>query len=185
MYIHSVLLNVTLISKQCLHSHVKLMPLSKSLMTRELRQYAPFLWRYEMALANLDMMILHSSSDILSLVFRASASSPPSHISITKYIFCGEATLKLHLCGFCGCPLIHKELYVYIYGVINMNFPSSIWGVKYNVKTDFRRLERIGFQRICCIPSSSKFIISESHEFNSMMWIDFVILLPSLIWLCN
>lgn len=122
--------NVTLISKQCLHSHVKLMPLSKSLMTRELRQYAPFLWRYEMALANLDMMILHSSSDILSLVFRASASSPPSHISITKYIFCGEATLKLHLCGFCGCPLIHKELYVYIYrySVINtgMNFPSSI-----------------------------------------------------------
>lgn len=110
MYIHSVLLNVTLISKQCLHSHVKVMPLSKSLMTRELRQYAPFLWRYEMALANLDMMILHSSSDILSLVFRASASSPPSHISITKYIFCGEATLKLHLCGFCGCPFIHKEL---------------------------------------------------------------------------
>lgn len=116
MYIHSVLLNVTLISKQCLHSHVKLMPLSKSLMTRELRQYAPFLWRYEMALANLDMMILHSSSDILSLVFRASASSPPSHSSITKYIFCWEAILKspLHTFGFFGSPLTHTGTSIHL-----------------------------------------------------------------------
>lgn len=126
MYIHSVLLNVTLISKQCLHSLVKLMPLSKSLMTLELRQYAPFLWRYEMALANLDMMILHSSSDILSLVFRASASSPPSHISITKYIFCGEATLKLHLCGFCGCPLIHK-------GLVCIHLPVQCYQYEFSV----------------------------------------------------
>lgn len=112
VYSFSITHNIMMISKQCLHSHVKLMLLSKSLVTPELRQYAPFLWRYEMALANLDMMILHSSSDILSLVFRASASSPPSHSSITKYIFCGEATLKLplHTFGFFGNPLTHTGL---------------------------------------------------------------------------